>query len=115
MQLVIHGLDAPRTAALRHRADERFTRALGPIPRHVITHLAVWVDDINGPRGGVDKRCRVRAESTSGSSITVRAVDRIAERAVDRAARRLRTILDNKLKRQRTARRRLPRTHRARR
>ncbi|MHC4339438.1 MAG: hypothetical protein ACYSX0_04380 [Planctomycetota bacterium] len=109
MQLDYHGPDVPRTEALRHCAEERLKRALGPILDR-IARLAVWVDDINGPRGGVDKRCRVRAELTSGDSFLVRAVDRTAARAVDRAARRLRVILTKRLKRQWAARRRSCRT-----
>lgn len=105
MQLTYHGLNVPRTEELRHRAEERFKRTLGPI-LHRVARLNVWVDDVNGPRGGVDKRCRVRAQLSSGASLVVRASGRSAECAVDRAARRLRLILTNRLKRQWTARRR---------
>ncbi|MDQ3364139.1 MAG: HPF/RaiA family ribosome-associated protein [Myxococcota bacterium] len=55
------------------------------------------LDDINGPRGGVDKLCRLRIWPRQGRELVVvemaedleRAVDLAAERAARRVARRL--------------------------
>lgn len=111
MQLTLQGLDGPRSKTLRRCAEERIKRALDPF-RARIARAVVWVDDINGPRGGVDKRCRAQAQLASGTSLLVAAVDQTAERAIDRAVRRLRSIVANTLKRRWTERRRSCRTQR---
>ena len=99
VQLASHGSDKSRTKALRRRAEERFERALGPFLDR-IARLAVWVDDINGPRGGVDMRCRVGAKlDSAGAALLTRTVARTAERAINRAARRPRVVLIDRLKR----------------
>jgi len=71
-----------------HRQVEKRTRfAVGRFADRV-TRLVVSINDINGPRGGIDKRCRVRV---SGPSLEVLATDDAAEVevAIDRALARV--------------------------
>jgi putative sigma-54 modulation protein len=78
------------TDGLRAQAERRVRFALGSISgrvRSVVMRLA----DENGPRGGVDKRCTIRAilPGTSPVVIEHQEVDLYVaiERAADRAAR----------------------------
>ncbi len=79
----------------------------GTVPRHLEDHIErrlrfalsrfrgrivkvfVFLQDLNGPRGGIDKVCRVLVK-TRGSGIVVAAViDSAWEAAVDRATTRI--------------------------
>lgn len=61
----------------------RFDRAIG--------RVSVTIADVNGPKGGEDKLCRVRLVTAAGPPIVIEEVDSVTERAVgaavDRAAR----------------------------
>lgn len=80
------GLEPGQAETIERRA--RF--ALGRFT-HRIRRAEVVLSDVNGPRGGRDKRCTVRVVLTASSTIFVEVadVDPIAavSRAVERAAR----------------------------
>jgi hypothetical protein len=99
MQLAFQGIGLERRPELRRRARERFERALVRM-QHRVIRLVVGISDINGPRGGVDKRCVARAWLTYGASVVTEGIARSTERALDRAARRLRASLNNRFERQ---------------
>jgi ribosome-associated translation inhibitor RaiA len=61
--------------------------------------------DVNGPRGGPDKRCDVQVQLVGGHTVRVRETDRCLYRAVDRAARQARRVVKDRLRRQRAKRR----------
>jgi transcription elongation GreA/GreB family factor len=65
----------------------------------------VWLEDENGPRGGIDKRCRfeVRLRPRGLLSVTAQAVDEYA--AITKAASRARTLLIRRYKKATTRRR----------
>jgi len=85
------------TEALEQRVGDHVEMALAPVAGSV-TRVQVWLSDVNGDRGGVDKRCRVVvtlghhrsavAEATSEDLYV--AIDE-ATRKVGRAAQRLLT------------------------
>jgi putative sigma-54 modulation protein len=69
-------------------ARRRFVFALSRF-RHRVRTLAVRVTDVNGPRGGLDKRCRVTVQLQGPSqTVVIDDVDADAAIAVDRAADR---------------------------
>jgi hypothetical protein len=80
--------------------------ALGRFSRRVRT-IRVWLDDVNGPRGGMDIRCRIDVHFRPRGSITVaaQAIDEYA--ATARAASRARELVDRRVKRARSRRREL--------
>jgi putative sigma-54 modulation protein len=83
MKIEVRGPTFSRSDALRAHAERRLGAALGRFQTHV-ARATVRLTDVNGPRGGVDQRCRV--------SLTVRhrAADRVGaalSRAVDRDRR----------------------------
>ena len=88
-----HLVVTPDTAAeIRHRLDRVFHRIL-PSLRAVDVTIA----DINGPRGGVDKQCRVRIRGRSIPTVviehvgtdTVATVTVAAERATQAVLRKM--------------------------
>lgn len=91
------------TEALRAQAERRVRFALGAAGgrvRNVVMRLA----DENGPRGGVDKRCTIRANLTGGPPVVIAhqeadlyvAIDRAADRAARAVSRRLERSTDRR-------------------
>lgn len=105
MRVLIHPRTITADEGLRARATEALEAALAPVRRHLL-----WVDayltDLNGPRGGPDKRCRVVAHLRTGGPVVVgrTGVDPVA--AVAAAATQCRRLVQSRLKR-RLVRRRL--------
>ena len=75
------------TNALRSYIEQRLATALG-WARHHMHKLAVSLSDINGPRGGVDKRCKIQVKLASGREIIIEDVEADMYVAIDRAAER---------------------------
>jgi putative sigma-54 modulation protein len=73
--------------AFRARAERCLGFALRRFARRV-DRVSVWLIDVNGPRGGIDKCCRiaVRLRPMGSAFVTERASDAYA--ALDRAAGR---------------------------
>jgi hypothetical protein len=61
--------------------------------------------DVNGPRGGPDKRCDVQVQLVGGQTVRIRETDSCPYRAADRAARRAGRVARDRLRRLRTKRR----------
>lgn len=57
--------------------------------RERIGAVTVRFIDVNGPRGGVDKRCRMMVEIPGHKAVVVEAIDADAYVAITRAASRL--------------------------
>ena len=95
MQIDIQARGFRLTEGLRTQAERRVRFALGSTGgrvRSVVMRLA----DENGPRGGVDKRCTIRANLPGGPVIIEQqeadlyvAIDRAADRAARAVSRRL--------------------------
>ena len=89
--------------ALRNYAERRLRFSVRRLnPR--IKRLRVSVEDVNGPRGGVDKRCRIVAEISPSGNLVIEETDTRAHEAVDRAADRLRRSVRRELKRRQSRR-----------
>ena len=71
-----------------------------------VARLQVTLKDINGPRGGRDKVCILRAELVDGGQIVV--IDRAANlrRAISRCLHRSKRVIDREVKRRHRAKRR---------
>ncbi len=104
MQLEIRGHNFTLTESLRRYAERRLMFALGRF-RHHIRSVTARMADLNGPRGGVDKRFQVVVDGFQSREVLVieqtdadmyvaidRAVDRLA-RLVRRQVSRLRPAL----------------------
>ncbi len=86
MSVVFESLD-PQGQQFRDLALRRMgfaMRRLGWLAPRAKVQLA----DVNGPRGGVDKRCRVEIRSAGGGSVVVTALARDWRSALDQALAR---------------------------
>jgi hypothetical protein len=83
MQVEFESQDA-QGAAMRDLAVQRV--------QYVMRRLAQWVPrarvqlaDLNGPRGGLDKQCRVEFKTDRAGAVVITAVARTWRSALDRA------------------------------
>ena len=96
MQIEIQARGFKLTEALRTQAERRVRFALGSTSGRVRSVVMRLVDE-NGPRGGVDKRCTIRAALPGVPPVVIEqqeadlyvAIDRAADRAGRAVARRL--------------------------
>ncbi len=81
----------------RQQIERRASFALARLSS-VITRVEVSLADTNGPRGGVDKRCRVLVHMDGGNTAFVEDRDSdlgtLIDRAMDRAGRAAHKRLD---------------------
>lgn len=97
MQITFMSRDADaqqlRTAAIRRvRFAMRRLSWLAP-------HVNVQLSDVNGQRGGVDKRCHIEMTTTSGAQVIVTSMARDWLSALQSALTRASRALLNSLKR----------------
>jgi ribosomal subunit interface protein len=97
MQIEIRTRGIETTNELRQHIERRIHFALGRFGAEVSSAL-VRLDDINGPRGGVDKRCHIVVVGARVGALTVDELDAdviaVVDRALDRAARSVRRSLE---------------------
>jgi len=106
MQIDIQARGFRLTEGLRTQAERRVRFALGSTSgrvRSVVMRLA----DENGPRGGVDKRCTIRAHLTGAPPVVIEQQEADLYVAIDRAAGRVARTLSRQFERMRATRRTL--------
>ncbi len=98
MELDIRGRNLPLTAPLEHLVRRRLDFALG---RHAseIRRVDVKLLDVNGPRGGIDKQCRVEVVFSHGGTVSAQGRDERVRNAIDQAAHRAGRRVNRKLER----------------
>lgn len=101
MRLDIRGRHLTLTPALLDRVTRRLRFALGRLDRSV-GRVTVRLGDVNGPRGGIDKSCRVQLHA-AGRPITIEELDPDMYAAIDRAAERVGRAVERALARLRAA------------
>ena len=87
MRIAIHATGFDMTAALRQYTEQRVSTALGWARLHM-RKLAVSLSDINGPRGGIDKRCKIQVQLDNGREVIIDECEADLYAAIDRAAER---------------------------
>jgi putative sigma-54 modulation protein len=88
MELEIHG----QNLRVGDRLHEQVERQMGFALRQFeswISGAAVHLEDINGPKGGVDKQCRVLVKLKGGKTLKIEDLDADMTVAVNRAADRI--------------------------
>lgn len=82
----------PHAAALRELTERRvrfvLRRLRGRVPR-----AEIRMSDVNGPRGGIDKRCQVRLETDAAGTVVVASVAGDWRAALDDALARVERLL----------------------
>jgi putative sigma-54 modulation protein len=90
-----------------HHAIQRIlTSTLGRFAKR-LRAIHIWIEDVNGPRGGKDIRCRIKGHLHPHGSINVSALAIDAYAATARAAARARELVDRRVKKKRSRRRQL--------
>lgn len=86
----------PADAEVRRFAERRTQYALGRL--RDLRRVVISIEDVNGPKGGPDKRCRVSAEFAFGS-VAAEGTHTTWKGAVARAVHRLGTNAAQELQR----------------
>ena len=107
MQIDIQARRFSLTKALSEYTKRRLGFAFGTRDTD-IRRVAVRLSDINGPRGGVDKRCRIQVVLPCLPDVVIEDIDRDMYAAIDRAANRASRAVARKLARQRVRERAAP-------
>ena len=100
MRLEVRVRDRELTEGLRAYVDRRLRFALSRFGRR-IGLVTVRIADVNGPRGGVDKQCRIHAEVIPSGNVDLEETDADLYAAIDRAADRVRRAIARELERAR--------------
>lgn len=91
MQVIFESRD-PQAADLRHLAETRLQFVLRRLRRQV-PRATLSLSDVNGPRGGVDKRCRVALQTDGQGQVVITALSHDWRSAIDLALARAARVL----------------------
>ncbi len=105
MQLNIQARNAEISRTFEEWIERRLWFALSKFGGR-IGRITASLEDINGPRGGMDQRCRVEVRLVPSGKIEAEATDIDAVLAVSRATNRIARRVRDTLERERTKRRR---------
>jgi len=101
MKLSISGKNMKLDDAMKEHIERRVYFALSRFsPR--VARVTVTVEDVNGPRGGIDKRCRILVKLDRMEELKVESTDSGIYAAVDTAADRMGRSVQRKIERRRT-------------
>ena len=104
MQIVIHARGFALTAGLREHVQRRVHLAFDWANDH-LRKVSVGLSDLNGPRGGEDKRCRIQVGVAGSADVVIEDTEADLYVAIDRAADRAGRTLLRRIDRQRAHRR----------
>jgi ribosome-associated translation inhibitor RaiA len=102
MTISVHGSGFHMSRRIRRLVNRRVAFALSRFGQQVKS-VSVGLEDLNGPRGGTDKRCSMQADLTPGGSVRVEKTDSELPAAVGRTAMRLAQAVARALERRREA------------
>lgn len=105
MHIDICGISFALTPAIAGHVKRRVETALAPVATTPVRGVMARLRDINGPRGGVDKGCRLVAWLDGRKPVVADAIDRDLYVAVELAAGKLRENVWRLLRRGRALRR----------
>jgi putative sigma-54 modulation protein len=88
MKVQIHIKAVSDEADLRERAERRLRIGLGRFADE-LRSVRVILEDVNGPRQGIDKRCAVSVSGARVGRLFLEETDSLASRALDRLTDRL--------------------------
>jgi len=100
IQIVARNLEL--TSAQREIVERRLAFALGRFGDRV-SRVTVSVEDLNGPRRGLDQHCRIEVSLVPSGKVMAEATDAEMELAVGRAAERVARCVRSELDRRRTS------------
>jgi hypothetical protein len=92
MAIEVHNRDQSSNSELRSWALEMVSSALRRFDSH-IRRVVVRIQDINGPRGGIDKDVSIRLDLRGGGTKHLRQRDTSYEAAIVKGLRRAKRLL----------------------
>jgi len=98
MKIDIETSNFPLTEALHSHAERRLRSAVTRCGER-IRKVAMRLSDVNGPRGGADKRCRLQVALAGLPAVVVEDTQADLYVAIDRATGRARRALVRRIKR----------------
>jgi putative sigma-54 modulation protein len=100
MELDIRGQNLRVGEELHERVERQMNFALGPFEGW-ISGVSVHLEDVNGPKGGIDKQCRVLVTLKGGKTLKIEDVDADLTAAINRAAGRLGQVVSREVEKRR--------------
>jgi ribosome-associated translation inhibitor RaiA len=97
----IRAVDAPIEARDRAYVRRKLGMKLGKFAR-AIERISVRIKDVNGPRGGIDKLCRIKVVLSGLPSVVVEQQHVSLQAAVDGALRRTESAVRRSVQHRRT-------------
>ena len=97
--IIAKGVDASQS--LRDYISERVDAALSRA-QNSIHYITVRISDLNGPKGGVDKRCQIQLTLSGLPTVVVSEVSASLNAAIDRAVQRAARSVERVLERSRS-------------
>jgi hypothetical protein len=97
MQVIFESRDADGTQ-MRDLSVERVRFALRRLSA-LVPRAKVQFSDVNGPRGGVDKRCQVELNTDSAGTVVIASLARDWRTALDRSLTRATRVLTRSVQR----------------
>ena len=97
----IRAVGAPIHAEARAYLRRKLGMKLGKFAR-AIERVSVRIEDVNGPRGGVDKLCRIKVVLSGLPSVVVEQQHESLHAAMDLALQRTETAVRRSVRRRRT-------------
>jgi putative sigma-54 modulation protein len=96
MEVEVQARNLSDASIVRQHASRRMWAALGRF-RHSVHAVSVRLGDVNGPRGGADKLCRIVVRLKNSSRVVIeelgedvfRVIDKVADRAHQSVSRQL--------------------------
>ncbi len=101
MQIDIQARNFSLTDALRNHAERRLGFALTSCDEH-IQRVVMRLSDINGPRGGEDKRCHLQVVLAGLPDVVIEDIEADLYVAIDRATDRAGRTVARRIGRQQT-------------
>ncbi len=96
MVLRIHGHHLEVSDALDAHITDRFKAALDQLD-HMVHEITVRLEDVNGPKGGVNKRCHATVHLRAGGTVVVEETQPDMYAAVSLAADRVKNVVGRKV------------------
>ena len=97
MQIIFESRDA-NGIHMRELSVERVRFALRRLTA-MVPRAKVQFSDVNGPRGGVDKRCQVELKTDAAGTVVIASLARDWRTALDRSLTRATRVLTRSLQR----------------
>lgn len=97
MQIIVESRDAT-SAGLRDLAVARVRFALRRLTA-LVPRARIQFSDVNGPRGGVDKRCQVELRTDGAGTVVIASLAPDGRTALDRSLARATRVLTRSLQR----------------